>query len=456
MSKTNPEIFKAYDIRGIYGKDLDEDTAYKIGQAYTKLMSDENPNKKLTFVVSGDMRISTPALKKSLIQGLTDSGADVVDIGMASTPTFYFAVAYNGHDGGIQVSASHNPAEYNGFKMVRKNAVPVSGDTGIQTIKDWVISNEFPKSDKAPGKVSQLDGQTKLAVDQQSKDVDISQIKPLKVVIDAANSVGSLDLDAVLENLPLEVIKLNWELDGTFPAHQADPLHDENLDQIKAAVLEHQADLGIAPDGDGDRYFFIDETGHTIRQEILRGIMAQISLKEHPGSVVAYDIRPGRITLDMIQEAGGKPIVTRVGHSLIKEQMLKENAVFGGESSGHYFYRFDYGTFEAPTSLLLRLLKFISEQNKPLSQIIKPYQKYFHSGEINSVVDDTEAKIKAIHERFSDAKINDLDGVTVEYDDYWFNVRPSNTEPKLRLNLEAKSSELMEQKRDEVLEFIRS
>lgn len=451
----NPNIFKAYDIRGIYQQDLDESTAYKIGQAFAKLIKSENPEKKLEVGVSGDMRISTPSLKASLIDGLRDSGVDVVDFGMATTPTFYFGVAYYGFDGGIQVSASHNPKEYNGFKMVRANAVPISGDTGIEQIRQWVLENSFAVSSEK-GKVTTKEQITTAAVSEQKKEIDISQIKPLKVVIDAANSVGSLDLDAMLKDLPLELVKLNWKLDGTFPAHDADPLHEDNLEQIKAAVIEHQADLGIAPDGDGDRYFFIDETGHTIRQEILRGIMAQISLKEHPGAVVAYDIRPGRVTLDMIQEAGGKPIVTRVGHSLIKEQMLKNDAVFGGESSGHYFYKFDYGTFEAPTSLVLRFLHFISKENKPVSEIIKPYQRYYHSGEVNSVVEDPQAKIEDIKTKFADATLIDLDGITVEYDDYWFNVRASNTEPKLRLNLEAKTKALMETKRDEVLAFIRS
>lgn len=453
--KIDQSIFKAYDIRGVYPEQLDETVAYKVGRAYAQLLKAESAKQTLTVVVSGDMRISTPQLKDKLISGLTDSGINVVDIGMATTPTFYFAVGFYKYDGGIQVSASHNPKEYNGFKMVRAKAVPISGDTGIEEIKELVVKDSWD-SVAEPGQVTTKSGVVEEAVKQQKREIDITQFKPLKIVIDGANTVATLDLDEMLKGLPFEIIRLNWELDGTFPAHDADPLHEENLDQLKAAVLEHQADLGIAPDGDGDRYFFIDEKGKTVRQEILRGIMAQISLAEHPGAKVAYDIRPGRITLDMIKEAGGKPIVTRVGHSLIKEQMLKEDAVFGGESSGHYFYKFDYGTFEAPTSLVLRFLKYVSDQNKKLTEIIKPYQRYFHSGEINSVVDDPLAKIEEIKQVHSQAKLNDLDGITVEYDDYWFNVRASNTEPKLRLNLEAKTEDLMAQKRDEVLKLIRS
>ena len=260
----------------------------------------------------------------------------------------------------------------------------------------------------------------------------------------------------MFKNLKCNLIILNEKLDGTFPIHQPDPLAEENLKMLQKAVLENKADLGIGPDGDGDRYFFIDEKGEIVRQEILRGIMAQIALKENPGATVCYDIRPGRITKDMIEEAGGKASVTRVGHSLIKEQMLKENAVFGGESSGHYFYKFMYGTFEAPIVLTLKFLEYLSEQNIPLSEVIAPYRKYFHSGEINTKVPDVKAKIEEIKQKYSDGQQSFLDGITIEYPDYWFNVRPSNTEPLLRLNLEARSKELMDQKRDEVLSVMKS
>ena len=451
----NPNIFKAYDIRGIYPSELDENAAYKIGRAYAALLQEENPGKTLEIVVSNDMRLSGPQLKGKLIEGLIDAGVNVIDIGLASTPTFYFAVGYYGYDGGINVSASHNPKEYNGFKMVRDKGRPISGDTGIMTIRDLAVKGEFGES-AAKGTITKKENVLQDLVKVQTQDIKLDTIKPFKIVVDVANAMGSLDVDAMFKGLPCEIIQLNWELDGSFPNHEADPLKEENLEQLQVAVKKHQADLGISVDGDADRYFFVDDQGEPIRQEILRGIMAQIAIKENPGSTVCYDIRPGRITKDLIEAVGGRAVVTKVGHSLIKETMLKEDAVFGGESSGHYFYRFDYGTFEAPVVLVMKFLVYLSEQTKSVSQVIAPHMKYYHSGEINSTVDDAQAKMKELAEKYADADISFLDGITITYDDYWFNVRASNTEPKLRLNLEATSPEIMAEKRDELLAVIRS
>lgn len=452
----DPSIFKAYDIRGIYPDQLNEEIAYKIGRAYCTILKKENPDKELTIAVGCDMRLSTPSLKEKVIEGVLDSGVNVCDIGLASTPTYYFAVAYYEFDGGIQVSASHNPKEYNGFKITRSHSVPLSGDSGMYDLRDLVIKGEFEDVYKK-GKLTKKDGVLETLVKEQTKGIYLKSIKPFKISVDAANAMGSLDVDVMFQNTKVELIRINWELDGNFPSHQSDPLQDENLVPTQESVIKNKSDIGIVPDGDGDRYFFIDEKGAVIRQEILRGIMAQLALKEFPGATVCYDIRPGRITKDMIEEVGGKASVTRVGHSLIKEQMIKEKAVFGGESSGHYFYKFDYGTFESPVRFVLKFLEFVSKQNKPLSEIISPYKKYFHSGEINTEVKDTEEKIKEIAEKYKDStEISYLDGITVEYKDYWFNVRPSNTEPKLRLNLEARSKELMEEKRDEVLKLMKS
>lgn len=451
----DPSIFKAYDIRGTYPTQLDEETAYRVGRAFSQILQKENPGKQLDIVVSSDMRISSPQLKEKVVAGIIDSGFNVIDIDMTTTPAFYFGVAYYGYGGGIQVSASHNPKEYNGFKMVRAKAIPVSGDSGIEEIRDLCVKNEFSATTKK-GTITTLSGVVEKMVEVERAKTDWKSIKPFKIVIDTANGMGSLDIDAMFKDLPCKLIKLNFTPDGTFPVHAPDPLVDENLKQLKEEIIKQKADFGISPDGDADRYFFVDEKGNTLRQEILRGIMAQISLKEHPGATVCYDIRPGKITKDMIEEAGGKASVTRVGHSLIKEQMIEENAVFGGESSGHYFYQFPFGTFEAPVSLVMRFLIFLTQQNKPFSQIITPLQRYYHSGEINSKVPDPQGKIKAIIEKYKDAQQSTLDGITIEYPDYWFNVRASNTEPVLRLNLEAKARELMEQKRDEVLALIRS
>lgn len=455
MHSVDPSIFKAYDIRGKYPSQLDEDLSYRIGRAYATLLQQENIGKKLNIVVSGDMRLSTPELKPKLIQGLIDSGCNVIDIGLSTTPTFYFAVAYYGYDGGVQVSASHNPKEYNGFKMVRARAVPISGDSGILTIRDMAIANDF-KLASEPGSIDYRSNIVHELVKVEREGLDWQTIKPFKIVVDAANSMGALDIEAMFKDLPCEIIELNFTLDGSFPAHEPDPLKPANLVPLQKAVLSHQADLGIAPDGDGDRYFFIDEKGQNIRQEVLRGIIAQSVLKDLPNSKIAYDIRPGKITRDMIIEKGGIPTVTRVGHSLIKEQMLKENAVYGGESSGHYFFRQDYGTFEMPTILTLRFLIWVSQLTEPLSKAIQKYYRYYHSGEINSEVHDKSSKMSELAEIYSAGEVSWLDGVTVEFPDYWFNVRPSNTESLLRLNLEAVSQTLMEQKRDEILAIIRA
>lgn len=450
----NPDIFKAYDIRGIYPTDLNAEIAFRIGRAYAGLIQSENPGKQLEIVVARDMRLSSDELRDALVNGLTDSGVNVTDIGLASTPTFYFAAGYLGLDGGVQVSASHNPKEYNGFKMVRAKAVPVSGDSGIFEIRDMVIKNKWEKT-TTKGSVSTYKNIVDTTVMELKKNLELDLIKPMTIVVDAANAMGAPDVEAMMEGLPINLVKLNFELDGSFPVHEPDPLKDENLKILQDAVIEHKADLGLAPDGDGDRYFLIDEKGNIVRQEILRGIMAQIELKDNLGEVVCYDIRPGRITKDMIEEAGGKAIVTKVGHSLIKEHMIKENAVFGGESSGHYFYRTPWGTFEVPVFMILKFLIWMSRQNKPLSESLKPYQKYFHSGEINSVVEDKVEVFEKLKKTYADAEINELDGVTIEYPDFWFNVRGSNTEPKIRLNLEAVSQKIMEDKRDEVLDIIR-
>ena len=452
----DPSIFKAYDIRGVYPDQLTEETAYKVARAYSVLIQKENPGKKLKIVVGCDMRLSTPSLKKEVIRGLVDSGVDVVDVGLVSTPTYYFSVAFYGYDGGIQVSASHNPKEYNGFKLTRAKAVPVSANTGIFDIRDSVVRGEFAEVQEK-GVVESKGDVLKELVKEETKGIDLGKIKPFKIVVDAANAMGAIDIEGMFNNLPTNLVKLNFDLDGNFPSHQPDPLQDKNLLPTKEAVIKEAADLGIVPDGDGDRYFLIDEKGDVIRQEILRGIMAQLALKEFPGATVCYDVRPGKITKDMIEAVGGKASVTKVGHSLIKEQMIRENAVFGGESSGHYFYKFDFGTFESPVKFILKFLEFISGQDKKVSEIVAPYKLYFHSGEINTTVKNRRAKVEEIATRYKDAKnISRLDGITIEYDDYWFNVRPSNTEPLLRLNLEARTEEIMEQKRDEVLAMMKS
>jgi phosphomannomutase len=451
--ESNQEIFKAYDIRGIYRKDFDDETAYKIGRAYVELRQEESDQGKFTIVVARDMRLSSPQLKDALIKGIIDAGADVVDIDLASTPTFYFAVGHGGYDGGIIVSASHNPPEWNGFKITRAKALPVSRDTGMNILRDKVVADVF-RNPKAPGKITRQSDILTAQIYHDLTYANLEKIKPLNVVIDPANGMGAQYFDALFKRLPIKLIRLNWELDGRFPAHEADPLKEENMDQLKNAVLKEKADFGIATDGDGDRIFFVDDKGKTIDQSIIRGVLAMIFLKDKPGSKVCYDIRPGRITRDLILAHGGVPIVTPVGHSLIKEQAIKEGAYFAGESSGHFFLNMEVGCFEVPIITTLKLLEEFSLSGKSVSKYIKPYQKYYHSGEINSVVPDKEGVFKKIENKYHDAKINRMDGITVEYDDFWFNVRGSNTEPKIRLNLEATSKKMMEKNRDEILQLI--
>ncbi len=454
----NSSIFKAYDIRGIYKKDFDEQMAYNLGFAYIKLkkkdIKDIKTNYKFKIIVGADMRLSSPIIKKYLIKGLTDAGADVIDIGIVSTPTFYFAVANYKYDGGIMVSASHNPKEWNGFKLVRSKAIPISGDTGIQFLKEQINNKNIPVKNK--GRIIKKKNIVKEEIKFSLKHEQIKKIKPLKVITDTANGVGVLYINELCKKLPIKIIKINSKLDGNFPAHEADPIKDENLKQLKQEVLKRKADLGISTDGDGDRIFFIDDKGELINQAIIRGLLAKLFLLEKPKSKIGFDVRPGKITEDLIKINGGKAIKTRVGHSLIKEQMLKENIYFSGESSGHFFINMPIGCFEMPSIMILKLLKEFSSKNIPISEQVAPYKKYFNSGEINQEVKDKEKIFKLLEKKYIDGKINKLDGITVEYKNFWFNVRGSNTENKMRLNLEAIDKKTMEDKRDEVLKIIES
>lgn len=447
-------IFKAYDIRGIYPTELDEEIVRRIGRAYADMLIQELKKDKVTVVVGQDMRVSSPSLAESLIGGITEQGANVIDIGLASTPTFYYGVSFLSADGGMQVSASHNPKEYNGIKIVGRKAFPVGYDSGMNMIEGKVRADDFADSNRI-GTVTKREGILESEVDFSLRSANPDAITPLKVVADPANAMGAPYLTRLFSRLPCELIEMNFSLDGTFPSHQADPFKAENVVDLSRRVIEEQADMGIATDGDGDRIFFMDEKGQLIEPAILRGLLARIVLKENPGARICYDIRPGRITRDMIGKHGGIPSMTKVGHTLIKIQAIEENAAFAGESSGHFFFNTDMGLFEMPMIVTLKLLEEICTIGRPVSEIIDPLRVYHHSGEINSTVEDKEAKMKEIAALHEDAKISWLDGVSVEYGDYWFNVRPSNTEPLLRLNLEAVSKELMESRCQEVLDVIR-
>lgn len=452
----NPEIFKAYDIRGIFNQDFDADFAYQLGQTFVALRKQDNDydqSKPLNVVVAQDMRLSSPEITKELIKGLQTAGAQVYDAGLLSTPAFYFAVSAQKADAGIIVSASHNPKEWNGFKLVRQRAQAISGETGINWLKDN-INQKHPVIENILA-VKKIDNLAEEQLAHDLKHVN-TNIRDLKIAADAANSMGAQYLELIENNLPGTWHKINFNLDGSFPAHEADPLKKENLEMLSQEIIRTKVDLGIATDGDGDRVFFLDEKGQIIDPAIIRGLLAQIFLKEKPGAKICYDVRPGKITRDLILEAGGKPIITRVGHSLIKSQMLKEGAYFAGESSGHFFLNLEIGCFEMPIIMIGKMLELFSNQKTPISEFIKQYQRYSHSGEINRSVKDKEKVIELISEKYKDGKVSLLDGVSVEFDDFWFNVRSSNTENKVRLNLEAKDEKIMEIKRDEILEIIES
>ncbi len=449
----NPSIFKAYDIRGIFGEEFDEEMAYKLGLAFAAMRKKETQKEKIELVVGRDMRISSPILKKKLIDGMLDGGANVIDIDLASTPTFYFAVASCASDGGILVSASHNPKEFNGFKIVRDHASAMSKDTGIFLLRDIIIEDKLEKNNVRGTVIAKI-GVLEDQIQHDRKYAHPEKIKSLKIVIDPANAMGSLYCDALFQTLSCEVVRMNWKLDGTFPAHEADPFKFENLKALGEKIREEKADLGIATDGDGDRIFFVDEKGDPIPAAVTRAILSKIFLRENPGAKIVYDIRPGKITPDTILENGGIPLVERVGHSFLKERLLKENALFAGESSGHFFLNMDIGGFEVPVIIIMRFLEEISESGFSVSKYIEPYLRYSHSGEINTRVTNPDEKIRIIKEKYSDGALNELDGISIEYPDFWFNVRKSNTESILRFTLEAKIQTIMEKKRDEILEIL--
>lgn len=455
----NPEIFKAYDIRGIFEQDFDLDFAFQLGQVFVNLRQQDKDYKNgstLKILVARDMRLSSPDISAGLIAGLQAAGAKVIDAGLLSTPAFYYNVSSENADGGIIVSASHNPKEWNGFKLVRAKSLPISGETGIAWLKDNINENLKFNSSQPRDKVEILLQGAEEQLIHDLKYLNPDKIKNFRIIADAANGMGAQYLELLEKNLPVSIEKINFNLDGSFPAHEADPLKPENTQQLAEEIISRGADLGIATDGDGDRIFFLDNLGKLIDPAIIRGLLAQIFLKDKPGSKICYDVRPGKITVDLIEEAGGTPIPSRVGHSLIKEQMLAEGAYFAGESSGHFFLNLEIGCFEMPIIMIGRLLELFSAQELSVSDFIQPYRRYSHSGEINLSVKNKDKVLELIQEKYADAQISLLDGVSVTYPDYWFNVRSSNTEDKVRLNLEANEEKVMIKKRDELLELIKS
>jgi phosphomannomutase len=439
----------------VYGLDFNDDFAYQLGLAYCQLRRTELGRSDLKIVVARDMRVSSEHLQAELIRGLQAGGVTVIDVGLVPTPTFYFSVAHYKYDGGIMVSASHNPKQYNGFKLVRQMASPIGLDSGLSDLSSLMMQKNILISEQ-PGTVVQKDD---VIVDQVQYDlsfIDKEIIKPFTIIIDTANSMGAVYFDELLKFLPqLTVEKMNWQLDGTFPAHEADPFKPENVADLCSRIKETKADFGIATDGDSDRIFFVDNQGKQIEPGITRAILAKIFLEKKPGATIGYDVRPGKITYDTIIKNGGKALVCRVGHTLIKEAMIDTGAYFAGESSGHFFLNMgSEGCYEIPGIVALQLMVELSKTGKTLSEYSSPYYTYVNSGEISLPVIDGQEKIIALKEKYQDGKISEFDGLSVEYPDFWFNVRLSNTEPLLRLNIEARSKEVMEKKRDEILSLL--
>ncbi len=449
-------IFKKYDIRGLVDSEITEELAEKIGRAFATFRSAELGGRPIVCVVGRDMRESSVRFQRALMKGLMQEGATVLDVGLVSTPAFYFSVGHLDADGGMMVSASHNPAAYNGFKLTREKAIPVSGDTGILEIARMVQLG-FEEQKGPTGEIRQISGIPEAAAKAEFTHAGHDPIKRFKIVADAANGMGAQYLDELFQLIDADVTRMFWEFDGSFPNHEADPFKEENTHALQEKVKELGADIGIATDGDGDRIFFIDNQGKRVEPAVVRGLLAQIVLRDHPAATICYDIRPGKITSDLIVEAGGKPSVTRVGHSLIKEQMREVHAPFGGESSGHFFYAFETGTYEGPVTVATQMLQEMTRQQESLSDIVGPLtSRYVHSGEINFDVQDKQAVIDRLKSTYAEGELNELDGITITYPDFWFNVRGSNTEPKLRLNLEAMDRKTMEEKRDEITKIIMS
>lgn len=453
MAKIDPTIFKAYDIRGIYPTALNEDLAYKIGRVFARMIKAENPGKKVTIVLSRDMRLSSDSLHQEVLQGFADEEVKIIDLGLTSTPAFYFAVSLFGAEAGMEISASHNPKEYNGFKMTRKNANPINGDNGIYQIRDAVLSAKFARLNRPP--IVQNENILGRYIDHAVKSMTPGQ-KKLTIVIDSANAMAGDDLEAFFKRFPsIKVTFLNRQLDGNFPAHEANPLKEETLSELKKTVVEKAADFGIATDGDGDRYMFIDEMGQYVRPDLVNALLTEKTVTEAKGKPIFYDLRSSKIVEEQIKKFGGVAEKCRVGHAFIKAQMKQGNAYFTGELSGHYYLEvLPDAYFEFPLFVVAKLIEILEEKRESLTKLIQPLRRYFHTNEFNFKINDKEKAIRTFKEKYKDGHQFNLDGLSVEYPTWWFNVRPSNTEPLLRFNLESKSEEEMKQKRQEVTNVI--
>lgn len=422
-------IFKAYDVRGVYPSELNEALAEKIGAAIATFLNAKS------IGVSHDVRTMAPSVSKALIKGITSTGADVVFAGLTTTPMNYFLINKYKLGGGVMVTASHNPPEYIGFKMSREKAIPLSEDTGIRDIEKLTARGPFKKSAK-PGKITVVD--LKKAYKKHILSM-AGRVRPLNVVIDTANGVVGTVLPSILKELPIKVTELFFEPDGNFPNHEPNPLKDENIIEIRKIVKRQKADLGVAFDGDGDRCIFIDNKGERVSNDLIVAVIAKEFLKKKKGSPIMYDLRSSWVVKEEIEKFGGKPVQERVGHAFMKATLRKLNAPFGGELSGHCYYKEHFFTDSGLVSFM-KMLTILSANRKSFSDILKPLRRYHSTGEINFHIEDKDGKIEELKRIFKDGRQSTLDGISVEYSDWWFNVRKSNTEPLLRLTMEAKTA----------------
>jgi phosphomannomutase len=451
-------IFKAYDIRGVYREELDEDLAYRIGRAFARVIAAEEGTEpsKVRIAVGRDMRLTAPAMAARYREGIADEGAEVLDIGMAGTEMLYWTVGARDLAGGLMCTASHNPKQYTGAKLVKRGAIALSGDEGIAEVRRIVEEDDFGAPVQPPGVIWEED----IAEDFRAAArafIDPANVKPMKVLLDGGNGMAGPMVGPLLDQLPVEQARYYWEPDGNFPDHEPNPLLPENRAFIMEKTVEEGGDVGIAWDGDADRCFFIDDGGQFVDGDFLTALLAESILEKEPGATILYDVRASRAVRDTVEAKGGTALVNRVGHAFFKTRMRETGAAFGGEVSGHYYFR-DFYCADSGTIPALLILELLSVKGRKMSELLDRFRsRYFISGEINSEVEDQEGKMKEIAEHYSDAEISWLDGVSVDHPEWHFNVRPSNTEPLLRLNLESLvSREHMEQKRDEVLALIRS
>jgi phosphomannomutase len=452
----NPAIFKAYDIRGIYGEEIDRDTATLIGRSFARVIADleDKPTAELRLGLGRDMRLTAPELAAAYRDGICSEGATVLDAGQVGTEVLYFLVGSHDLDGGLMCTASHNPKSYTGAKLVGRGALALSGDAGIGDVRDGIDAG----LGDPPGGGSVQDVAIMPEFQQAAlKFIDPDVVSPLKVVVDGGNGMAGPMVGPLLEGLGLDLIEAYWKPNGEFPDHEPNPLLPKNREFIIAEVKRQGADLGIAWDGDADRCFFIDEQGAFVDGDFLTALLSGSMIAKEPGATVLYDVRASRAVADTAREAGGRALVNRVGHAFFKTRMRAEHAIFGGEVSGHYYFR-DFYCADSGTLPALLVLELLSRRGVRMSELLEPYRsRYFISGEINSEVADPAAKLEELAERYSDGRQSRLDGVSVDYDDWHFNARPSNTEPLLRLCLESlRSPEDMESHRDELLNVIRS